>query len=230
MTVLLHRLFAILAVALLLAPPVALSFGALPDIRYKLKPADGNRIDPLLGNGRIVRGGEAPGKIAFTFDDGPDHRTTPVLLDQLDRWGVKGTFFVNGHRFQERTAGAEENRAVLRDIHRRGHFIGTHTFSHADITALDDAGWKQEVTQVARQVEEITGRLPRLFRPPFGRVDDGTAERLRTEGYTVVMWNLDPLDWKSTTAGELLSRAQQVVEENPGGGIFLFHEIGRAHV
>ncbi|MCK9523566.1 MAG: polysaccharide deacetylase family protein [Proteobacteria bacterium] len=204
------------------------ALGSLSDLQYKIKPADGNRLEAFFpATARVLRGGEAPGCITFTFDDGPDHRTTPVLLDQLDRYGVKGTFFVNGARFHGRTAGGEENQAVLRDIYRRGHFIGSHTFSHQDITALDDAGWKSEVSAMGTQIQGITGRPVRLFRPPFGRVSSETLSRLSAEGLTVVMWNLDSLDWQATTVRQLVSRAQQLIDENPEGGIFLLHDTNR---
>lgn len=208
-------------------PMAAMSFGSLKDIHYKIKAADGNRWDHLTGNGRVVRGTEIKNKITFTFDDGPDHRTTPILLDELDRYNVKGTFFVNGHRFHSRTAGGEENRAVLRDLYRRGHFIGNHTFSHKDITVLDKETWQREVQQVNWQVQEITGRRLRLFRPPFGRISNANLQSLHAQGYTIVMWNLDPLDWKANTARGLLKRAKQVIEENPEGGVFLLHDTNR---
>jgi len=217
-----------LALLVLSALPASLAaWGTIDDVRYKLKGADGNRWAHLLGQGQIVRGTERPGTIAFTFDDGPDHRTTPVLLEQLDRHGVKAAFFVNGHRFHQRTAGGIENQAVLRDIHRRGHFIGNHTFGHKDITTLDDEGWRIEVTQVEQTVRGITGRRPHLFRPPFGRADGQTLGRLARDGYTVVMWNLDPLDWRAATAEELLARTRAVVEENPEGGVLLMHDTNR---
>ncbi|HUT77840.1 MAG TPA: polysaccharide deacetylase family protein [Polyangia bacterium] len=218
----------LLALLWLLSLPAGLAaWGSIDDVRYKVKGADGNLWAHLLGQGQIVRGTERPGTIAFTFDDGPDHRSTPVLLDQLDRYGIKVAFFVNGHRFHHRTAGGIENQAVLRDIHRRGHFIGNHTFTHKDITPLNDEGWRLEVTQGEQVVQNITGQRPHLFRPPFGRADTGAVQRLSREGYTVVMWNLDPLDWKAATAADLLARTRAVVEENPQGGILLLHDTNR---
>jgi peptidoglycan/xylan/chitin deacetylase (PgdA/CDA1 family) len=218
----------LLALLWLLSFPAGLAaWGTIDDVRYKLKGADGNRWAHLLGQGQIVRGVERPGTIAFTFDDGPDHRSTPVLLEQLDRYGVKAAFFVNGHRFHGRTAGGVENQAVLREIHRRGHFIGNHTFGHRDITTLADEGWRLEVTQVEQVVRGITGHRPYLFRPPFGRADAKAVQRLSREGYTAVMWNLDPLDWRAGTAADLLARTRAVVEGNPEGGILLLHDTNR---
>jgi len=222
----------ILPLFLLLCSLVAIpfageAFGTLSDIRYKTKSSDGNRLASLFVGSRLLRGSEVKGRITFTFDDGPDHRTTPILLDQLDRYDIKGTFFVNGSRFHSRTAGGEENSAVLRDLYRRGHFIGNHTFSHQDITTLDDSGWRAEVDQVNAQVTAITGTGVHLFRPPFGRSNAATLSRLTAQGYSVVMWNMDPLDWNATTARQLVDRTKEVVESNPDGGIFLLHDTNR---
>jgi peptidoglycan-N-acetylglucosamine deacetylase len=208
-------------------PLVAYGYGTLKDVRYKIKAADGSRWNHLLGRGNIVRGTEVPNKITFTFDDGPDHRTTPILLNELDKYHVKGTFFINGHRFHHRTAGGEENKAVLRDVIRRGHFIGNHTFSHKDVTVMDEETWKREVHQVSWQVSEMSGKQLHLFRPPFGRLNQTNLQSLSAQGYTVVMWNLDPLDWQASTARELLRRSKRVIEENPEGGVFLLHDTNR---
>lgn len=225
----LRSIFPLAALAVAI-PAAGLSFGTLEDIRYKIKAADGNRWEHLLGGGDMVRGDEHPGTITFTFDDGPDHRTTPLLLDQLDRFGVKAAFFVEGWKIHDRTAGGAENEEVLRDIHARGHFIGSHTFSHKEITSLDDGGWREEITQVEQVMRSITGERPFLFRPPFGKFHAPSLGRLMREGYTVVMWNLDSLDWKAGSARDVLRNAKKVIEANPEGGVFLMHDTNRSSV
>lgn len=106
-----------MAAALLLLLPIGVvSWGNIDEIRYKIKRSDGNLWAPILGRGEMVDGDEQPNSITFTFDDGPDHRTTPILLDQLDRYDIKAAFFINGSRFHPRTAGGPENRATLRDL------------------------------------------------------------------------------------------------------------------
>lgn len=214
----------------LLFPFRSLPWGAIDEIRYKIKSIDGNRWADRLGNGYVVKGEESPGTVTFTFDDGPDHRTTPVLLNQLDRYGVKAVFFVNGAKFHIRTAGGPENQAILREIYRRGHFIGNHTFNHKSITGLDDQGWRTEVHQVEQVLTSLTGKRPWLFRPPFGQVDSRALERLAVSGYTVVMWNLDPKDWKAQSAEDLFRRSREVLRANPQGGVFLFHDTNQTTV
>jgi len=220
--------FLLFTIALSLCVPLGvLSWGRLSEIGYKIKKNDGNRWEKLLGTGDLVRGDECPGTLTFTFDDGPDHRTTPVILDQLDRYGVKGSFFINGTRIHKRTAGGIENQAVLRDIYRRGHYIGNHTYSHKDITLLDEQGWEVEVSQVEWVVRALINRRPRLFRPPFGTLNLETIRRLTKQGYSVVMWNIDPLDWSASTPLDLFNRFKRVIEENPKGGVVLLHDTNR---
>jgi peptidoglycan-N-acetylglucosamine deacetylase len=221
------RIIFMLGLTAVLIPAVAWCFGSLKEIKYKIKKSDGNRWEHLYGGGSIVRGSEVQGKIAFTFDDGPDHRTTPLLLNELDKYGIKATFFVNGHRFHSRTAGGEENKVVLREIFARGHIIANHTFSHEDVSVLKEDSWRGEVFFVNNMVEDITSKNLTLFRPPFGRISGEALQKLSTKGYTVVMWNLDPLDWKSRTPTELLNRTKKIIEENPHGGIFLLHDTNR---
>jgi peptidoglycan/xylan/chitin deacetylase (PgdA/CDA1 family) len=225
-----RKVLMLVALACVAAPAAVFSWGKIDDIRYKIKSQDGNLWESKLGRGYLVKGDERPGTITFTFDDGPDHRTTPILLDQLDRYGIKAAFFINGSKIHSRTAGGPENQAVLRDIYRRGHFIGNHTFNHKDITTLDEQGWRTEVIQVEQVMRGIIGRRPWLFRPPFGRIENPELERLAQEEYTVVMWNLDPLDWKAKDGAGLLRRCQNVIEENPAGGVFLMHDTNRSTI
>ena len=220
----------LIALFSLSVPASVFPWGSLDDVRYKIKSADGNLWAPLLGGGSIVRGDERPGTITFTFDDGPDHRTTPVLLDELDRYGIKAAFFVNGSRFHPRTAGGPENQAVLRELFRRGHYVGSHTYSHRDIIGLDEEGWRTEVVQVEQVVRAVVGARPWLFRPPFGRAGKAEVEQLEAGGYTVVMWNLDPLDWKIGSATALLGSSRKLIEENPDGGVFLLHDTNKTTV
>ncbi len=221
---------ALIAAFLVSYPIISFSVESIDSVRYKIKGSDGNLWERYLGSGHVVRGEERPGTLTFTFDDGPDHRTTPILLDQLDRYGIKGTFFVNAYKFHPRTAGGYENQAVLRDMYRRGHFIGSHTFSHADLTTLDDDGWRNEVVQVEQVMRSVTGHRPWLFRPPFGKYNASVLSRLTAEGYTVVMWNLDSGDWQAKNAAHLLRNVQRLIEENPAGGVLLFHDTNRSTV
>ncbi|MBN2803409.1 MAG: polysaccharide deacetylase family protein [Deltaproteobacteria bacterium] len=217
-------LYKFFLIILLVFPIIATGNSSIDKIRYKIKSSDGNSLWEMMGGNGQIEGNEAKGKITFTFDDGPDHRTTPILLSMLDQYKIKAAFFVNGHRFHNRSAGGEENSALLREVYKRGHFIGNHTFSHKDITVLNNEQWHHEVKQVEYQVVSILGKKINMFRPPFGRTNSEISTKLKEDGYTIVMWNLDPLDWMSKNPEDLLNRFKKMIEENPDGGIVLMHD------
>ncbi len=199
------------------------------DLDYKVKPIDGSRWADLHGRGNLIKGRSAERQIMFTFDDGPDHRSTPTLLDHLDRYQIKTVFFVNGHRMHSRRLDAAENIEVLREIHRRGHIIGNHTYNHRDLSTLTPEQVRSEIDLTSRLVESITGGRTWLFRPPFGRL--GNASRyLALAGYTTVMWSIDPLDWQTDDPREVLRRVADRLEEQPNGGIIDLHDTNRATV
>lgn len=204
-------------------------WGSFEDFRYKTKPIDGALWADLQGRGFSINGRESKRQVLFTFDDGPDHRATPLLLDHLDFYGVKTVFFVNGHRMHSRRPDGAENVEVLRDIHRRGHVIGNHTFNHRDLSKMTEAQMMREIDNTSRLVEKITGQRTWLFRPPFGKI--GSAGRyLARQGYTTVMWSLDPLDWQTSDPQEVFDRVVDRLEESPSGGIIDLHDTNRATV
>ena len=128
--------------------------------------------------------------VHLTFDDGPSAETTPQLLDQLKKAGIKATFFVVGRNIEN--AGG---RAIVERMAAEGHQIGNHTYSHPNLTQLDLAGIEQEI----KQTEDLIGPLDngtKVFRPPFGfhnGIVDRAAEAL---GYKSVFWNLCAWDWR----------------------------------
>ena len=204
-------------------------WGSFDGIGYKVKPVDGSLWSSRHGDGRLTTGRGARREILFTFDDGPDHRTTPLLLDHLDRFGVKAVFFVNGHRMHSSRGDAAENVETLREVYRRGHVIGNHTFSHRDLTTLSDDEIRWQIDALSRLVEDVTGERTWLFRPPFGKLGRAPAHLSRTR-YTTVMWSLDPLDWQTDDPAEILARFVACLEAEPSGGIVDLHDTNRASV
>ncbi len=203
------------------------AWGRLDQIDYKIKAGDGNMWEHLTKRGQVIRGKEAPGKVVITFDDGPDHRTTPVILDILDRAKLKAVFFVNCHQFHRASSAGELNKKVLREIYKRGHYIGNHTFGHKDQqTITTEEAW-EDVAHCDSMIEGIIGHSPRLYRPPFGRLPDEIRTKLDKRGYTVVMWNLDPEDWRYSDPRFLIKRTMDLIDENPSGGVLLFHDTNR---
>lgn len=144
----------------------------------------------------MQRTGDQPGKIALTFDDGPDPEWTPKILDILKERGIKAAFFIIGENGQE-------NPELVKRIVDEGHEIGNHSFTHPNLGEVPNAVTEVELNATQRLIESLTGRSTRLFRGPYfgdaeprtpGEVEPTvTAQKL---GYITVGLHLDPDDWK----------------------------------
>jgi peptidoglycan/xylan/chitin deacetylase (PgdA/CDA1 family) len=184
---------------------------------------------PTLGGGRIIEGWTPHRLIYFTFDDGPDRRTTPLLLDRLDAVGVKAAFFLTASRILGRDAREREQAELAREIVSRGHALGNHTVDHLQLPLLGDAAATDQVARAEEIFERVLGFHPLLIRPPGGarspRIDDLLAKR----GYTTVLWNLGAGDFQVKSASEVLKlfRATLDRREQRGkhrGGVVLLHD------
>ncbi|RKP11195.1 polysaccharide deacetylase [Thamnocephalis sphaerospora] len=132
-----------------------------------------------------------PNAFALTFDDGPGPYAD-VLLDQLDKLGVKTTFFVNGNN-----VGSLDDpvyAARLKRAYDSGHQIASHTYSHADLTAIGSDQIRSEMTLLDDQLRRLIGVKPTYMRPPYGAVNDQVLNVMRQLNYRVVLWNLDTND------------------------------------
>lgn len=129
------------------------------------------------------------GQLALTFDDGPS-QYTGHLLDLLLKYNVKATFFVLGENVTN-----SKRRNCLRRMRDEGHVIGSHTWSHPDLTTLSDEEIEAEMTRTNELIEEVTGLRPIFMRPPFGATDARVTGVLNRLGFKVIKWNLDTMDW-----------------------------------
>jgi len=137
---------------------------------------------------RVVRPGT--GMIALTFDDGPDPRWTPQVLDILAQYGVHATFFVMGSK-------AARYPELIARMLAEGHSVQNHTHSHQWLTRLSVS---RATTEIASGRDEITaagGVAPRCLRPPFGAINTRVRGIAVAEHQEVVMWDVDPQDWRN---------------------------------
>lgn len=164
----------------------------------------------------VLRGALDENKVALTFDDGPDIRFTPQVLDVLREYQVKATFFVMGAR-------AAEHADIVRRAYAEGHAIGNHTYWHPNLTeeSLERVHW--EVTATENVIEQILGFRPRLFRPPYGALNREIVELLGGMGNSVILWNVDSLDWTQPGANVI---ADNVLANTMPGSIILMHDGG----
>lgn len=173
--------------------------------------------------------GETPHRhIHFTFDDGPDPATTPRLLDVLDRAGMKATFFFSTNRFvgrQQRNQGTAE---LAREIVRRGHTAGSHSFEHQRMGRMSVEEARVQISRSERELARVLGAPTRWFRPPFGSRNAGVDRLLADGGYTTVMWNIGMADWVERPAERIVAAFWHKIAKNERegvrGGIVLMHD------
>lgn len=181
------------------------------------------------GGGRIIEGWTPHRLIYFTFDDGPDRRTTPLLLDRLDAVGVKAGFFLTASRILGRDAREREQAQLAREIVARGHSVGNHTVDHLQLPLLPDQAAIEQVERAERIFERVLGFHPVLMRPPGGARSPRIDELLAKRGYTTVLWNLGAGDFQVKSASEVLKVFQGTLDrrEQRGkhrGGVVLLHD------
>ncbi len=152
--------------------------------------------------------------IALTFDDGPHPVYTPEILDILEEYGIKATFFTIGQN-------VEWYNDVFRMEYAAGHEIGNHTYSHLNLRQLPYKSVCREIEQAENLVYESVEYRTRLLRPPEGAFGNDLCKAAAELDYTVICWSVDTLDWAHTPSDRIV---QNVLENVKGGDIILFHD------
>jgi peptidoglycan/xylan/chitin deacetylase (PgdA/CDA1 family) len=145
----------------------------------------------------------SPRKLALTFDDGPNPAITPKLLDLLDRYCAKATFFLIGRFVRECADLARETAA-------RGHGIGNHTDAHPNLFWLAPSQITAELRGCQEAISNATGAPPKWFRPPWGFRNPQVIPAASALGCSTVMWTLLPGDWREKPAEWLIQRMQPI--------------------
>lgn len=151
--------------------------------------------------------------ISISFDAAWGGDQTLKLLDILDEYEVKTTFFLVDiwtQRFPE----------LVKEIAARGHEIGNHSTSHPQMSKLSREKIKNELKVMSDNAQALTGVRPTLFRPPYGDYNNDVVQVARAEGYEVIQWSVDSLDWKNRGVQDLIEKATKNVKS---GDIVLFH-------
>ena len=157
--------------------------------------------------------------IALTFDDGPGPHTAH-LLDILDQYGAKATFFLIGSK-----VSSQAN--VVRNIQARGHQLGNHSWSHPELPKLPVDQIAGEIDRTNDAIKQATGVTPAILRPPYGAVNGAVLEQLRLRGMSSILWSVDTRDWADRNSDIVCSRA--VAGARPGA-IILMHDIHQTSV
>lgn len=156
-------------------------------------------------------------KVALTFDDGPNAIYTEGLLDGLRERGVHATFFLLGK-------AVEISPKIVEQMHKDGHLIGNHSYEHVNLSSLSDEAAIAQVNMTNEAIYKITGEYPEYIRPPYGcwksNLDYDTT-------MIEVLWNVDPLDWKTEDSKAVVDRVLSEVQEND---IILLHDASASSV
>ncbi len=150
--------------------------------------------------------------VAFTFDDGPNSETTNKLLDNLDKYNARVTFFVVGNRINN-------NTDTLKRAYDMGNQIGSHSYSHRNFFKIDETKILEEVQNTNNVIKEVIGVEPTIIRPPYGNTNSDIKNIYNM--YTI-LWNLDTEDWKSKDADKIV---EYILNNVHDGAIILLHDI-----
>lgn len=151
-------------------------------------------------------------KVALTFDDGPNAIYTEELLDGLKERNVKATFFITGENIKE-------NERVIKRMYAEGHLLGNHTYSHANLNKLSFKEAYQEINDTNAYIYNLTGYKVEYLRPPFGTCSKEVQKEVNMD---IVMWDVDPLDWRDQNSTLVSGRILKSVRS---GDIILLHDI-----
>lgn len=165
---------------------------------------------------REIRPDAPENAVALTIDDGPHPEWTPRILDLLDRYDVRATFFVIGVQIRDYPD-------LIRRMVEEGHEVANHTMRHPiSLNAMSSKNIKDEICDAHRVIEEIVGARPRLFRAPGGNWSKSIFKAVARERMVPIDWDIDPRDWERPGIGEIT----QVLERGRAGDILLCHDGG----
>lgn len=169
-----------------------------------------NRLVPIYKVNRTEK------KVAITLDGMWGAKYTAEILEILRKHNLNITFFFGGNWL-------EENPHLVQEIAANGHEVGNHSYTHPHMAKLSREEIVQELNRTSELIKELTGQRPDLFRPPFGEYNNRVIKTCREEGYHVVQWSIDSLDWKDVSTDFIV----QTVLKNIGPGeIILMHNNG----
>lgn len=160
-----------------------------------------------------VAGSASEKRVALTFDDGPDDIYTRQVLDVLKSYKVKATFFVIGLH-------AKAHPDLIARMVREGHIIGNHSYSHANFPKLTESNFKKQIEDTQSILRAILGYEPKLLRPPYGAINESEIRWAMNQGFVIINWNVDSLDWRGLSADKV---SQNILSSNRPGSIILQH-------
>ena len=156
-------------------------------------------------------------ELALTFDiNWAENDELYNILDVLDKYNVKATFFIMGGWVNY----SDENREKLKKINERGHEIGNHSYIHPMFTKINEERMKSELDKTNKIIKDTIGIDVNLFRFPSGDYNKKSIEFVKSNGYEIIQWNIDSIDWKQLGEEKEYNNVMKKIEP---GSIILFH-------
>ncbi|HYR58033.1 MAG TPA: polysaccharide deacetylase family protein, partial [Chthoniobacteraceae bacterium] len=220
--------FSLIAFSVACAAPIAPSIAAAaatttpPNAPTDTLPADANAPAPPGQPKTTYSQCHVEGPyIAMTFDDGPHVENTPRLLDMLKERGIKATFFVVGQC-------AAEYPQILKRIADEGHEIANHSWSHPQLSKMGEGSVTDQLQRTHDVITQTTGIAPKIMRPPYGAFTPNQRGWANHKwGYKIILWDVDPLDWKIRNADHVKS---VILKDTVSGSIILSHDIHKTTI
>ena len=179
---------------------------------------------PTPAAGESASGGP---EILFTFDDGPNPKTTPLVLDTLAKRHIRAVFFLVGEMVENRNPKVA---AVIQRMLREGHVIATHTMKHKDLCRVREADAIRDLDEGKAIVEQVAGVPTAWFRVPFGVRCDRLEKMLAERHLTHFHWDLDPQEWKHGNPTRTVKYVTGELARSYGRNVLLMHDIKQATV
>lgn len=177
-------------------------------------------VDPETNKLQIAENGEPEKTLLITIDDAPVSQSTPKMLEVLDRHDVRALFFLNGYLFDDR----DDKKELVREIHRKGHLLGNHTWSHISLTKLDSLETVEEIQKLQTKVEDIVGYRPFYFRPPYGEHNEYLWGIMHELNMQAINWSLMSFDWNFEDTDEPDDIVELTLDQVHDGANMLFHD------
>ena len=165
--------------------------------------------------GKVIYRGASEDGVSLMFNVYWGEEEVRGILDVLDEYGAKATFFIGG-------SWADDNVDCLKDIAARGHEIGSHGYFHRDHGKLDYQGNLDEISNSLKFINLAAGVQITLFAPPSGAYNDDTVAAAEALGLKTIMWSKDTIDWRDKNEADCYRRATENVS---GGDLVLMHPM-----
>jgi peptidoglycan/xylan/chitin deacetylase (PgdA/CDA1 family) len=159
---------------------------------------------------------DGPMTIALTIDDGPSPVYTPQILQILEKYKVTASFSMVGKN-------VTYYPSVAREVADAGHVIVNHTWDHADLATLTEEQARAEIANASDAIHAAVGRVPTIFRAPYGAWSRTTLEYCASEKLTALDWSVDPRDWARPGVSKIVSN---ILKNTGTGSIILEHDGG----